>query len=362
MIDKDEWLNTPEPIEDPSPEYKILGDPDKEHREAAWRIAIGLQDVDHLRPSEYLIEVANQNIAGDINSLEARKMIDEYHHLKKTNESDARTSEADLVASRINCEIQSRTYSFNPPSFLSLHYQLFHGIYKFAGKIRDYNISKSEWVLNGDSVSYGRADKCRETLYYDIEQAMQFKFEIIEDKVFLKKVANFISNLWQNHVFGEGNTRTCAVFLIEYLKGFGFDYVNNDMFEKYSWYFRNALVRANYDNPAKGIRATTYYLERFLENLMFGTKHELHNRDIHVNNIQIAKAFDVPSASANELTMFELRVLEQIKKDPEIKQAEIAKKVGRSLRTVKSLTKSLSDKGAIKRENGKRYGYWVIKI
>ena len=134
------------------------------------------------------------------------------------------------------------------------------------------------------------------------------------------------------------------------------------MFEKHSWYFRNALVRANYENREKGIQPTTYYLERFLENLMFGTKHELHNRDIHVNNIEIAKEFDVPSTSANELTMFELRVLEQIKKDPEIKQEEIAKKVGRSLRTVKSLTKSLSDKGAIKRENGKRYGYWVVQI
>ena len=163
-------------------------------------------------------------------------------------------------------------------------------------------------------------------------------------------------------MFGEGNTRTCAVFLIEYLKGFGFDYINNDMFEKHSWYFRNALVRANYDCPAKGIKPTSYYLEQFLENLIFGAKNELHNRDIHVNNIEIAKHFNVELPAANELTMLELRVLEQIKKDPEIKQADIAKKVGRSLRTVKSLTKSLSDKGAIKRENGKRYGYWVVQI
>ena len=144
MIDKDEWLNTPEPTEDPSPEYIIMGDPDKEHREAAWRIAIGLQDVDHLRPSEYLIDVANQNIAGDITSAEAAKMIDEYHHLKNENAKYNRTSEADIVASRISAYVQRQSFTFNPPAFLNLHYELFHGIYKFAGKIRDYDISKSE--------------------------------------------------------------------------------------------------------------------------------------------------------------------------------------------------------------------------
>lgn len=357
MIDKDEWFNTPEPTEDPSPEYIIMGDPDKEHREAAWRIAIGLQDVDHLKPSEYLIDVANQNIAGDITSAQAKEMIDEYVKRKSANSPHERTSEADLVASRINQLLQSQGFTFSVGQYLSIHYYLFNGIFKFAGQFRDYEISKKEWVLDGDTVQYGLAFQLRDTINHDIEQEKKFNFEIIEDKEFVRHIAKFIANLWQIHIFGEGNTRATAVFLIKYLQHYGFDYVDNDMFEKHSWYFRNALVRANYDNPAKGIRATTYYLERFLENLMFGTKHELHNRDIHVNNIEIAKEFDVPSTSANELTMFELRVLEQIKKNPEIKQAEIAKKVGRSLRTVKSLTKSLVDKGAIKRENGKRYGY-----
>ena len=362
MIDKDEWLNTPEPTEDPSPEYIIMGDPDKEHREAAWRIAIGLQDVDHLKPSEYLIEIANKNIDGIITSIEAREMIDEYYEKKKRYSDKNRSKEADLVASRINSMIQSVGNSFSVGSYLATHHNLFKGIYEFAGKFRDYDIWKSEWVLNQETVDYSEFENLEDEVTRCIEQEKDFDFTIIEQEEYVKHMADFVAKLWKIHAFGEGNTRTTAVFFIKRLKSFGFDYINNDMFEKHSWYFRNALVRANYDNPAKGIRATTYYLELFLENLMFGTKHELHNRDIHVNNIEIAKVFDVPSASANELTMFELRVLEQIKKDPEIKQSEIAKKVGRSLRTVKSLTKSLSDKGAIKRENGKRYGYWVVQI
>lgn len=326
MIDKDEWLNTPEPAEDPSPEYIILGDPDKEHREAAWRIAIGLQEVDHLKPSEYLIDVANQNIAGDITSAQAKEIIDDYYKRKASNLTENRTNEADLVASRINQVLQSNGFTFSVGQYLSIHRHLFNGIYKFAGNFRDYEISKSEWVLNGESVTYGLAFRLRDTINYDIEEEKKFSFEFIEEQEFIKHITKFISNLWQIHIFGEGNTRATAVILIKYLQTFGFDYVNNDMFEKHSWYFRNALVRANYENQEKGIKPTTYYMEQFLENLIFGTKHELHNRVIHVNNI------------------------------------EIAKKIGRSLRTVKSLTKSLSDKGAIKRENGKRYGFWVVKI
>lgn len=362
MIDKDEWFNTPEPTEDPSPEYQIVGDPDKEHREAAWRIAIGLQDVDHLRPSEYLIDVANQNIAGDITSAEAANMIDEYVKQKTKNVKDNRTAEADLVASRINQILQSNGFTFSVGQYLSIHYHLFQGIFKFAGQFRDYEISKSEWVLNGDTVQYGSVYSLRDTINYDIEEEKNFDFEVMEAQEFLKHIAKFVANLWQIHIFGEGNTRATAVFLIKYLQSFGIDYINNDMFEKHSWYFRNALVRANYENPAEGIKPTSYYLEQFLENLIFGAKNELHNRDIHVNNIVIAKHFDVEPPAANELTMLELQVLEQVRKNPEIKQEEIAKKIGRSPRTVKTLTKSLSDKGAIKRENGKRYGYWVCKL
>lgn len=362
MIDKDEWLNTPEPTEDPSPEYQILGDPDKEHREAAWRIAIGLQDVDHLRPSEFLIDVANQNIAGEITSAKAKEMVDEYYKKKSAHSDKNRTSEADLVASRINCEIQANGFCFSAQEYLSTHYFLFKGIYKFAGKFRDYEIGKSEWVLNGESVNYGVVSRLRDNLKYDIEEEKKFNFQIIEDDVFIKHMANFISNLWQNHIFGEGNTRATAVFFIKYLHSLGFDYVNNNMFEKYSWYFRNALVRANYTNPSKGIQATTYYLEQFLRNLILGEHNELHNRDIHVNNINIAKSLEVEQAAQNNMTMYELHVINAIRKNPEITQDEIAKQIGRSVRTVKTLTKSLADKGAIKRENGKRYGYWIITL
>lgn len=362
VIDKNEWLKTKEPVEDPSPEYIILGDPDKEHREAAWRIAIGLQDVDHLRPSEFLIDIANQNIAGKITSTKAKELVDDYYKKKSAYASSNRTAEADLVASRINCELQRNGFCFSPQEYLSTHYYLFKGIYKHAGQYRDYEIAKSEWVLNGESVNYGIVSRLSDNLKYDIEEEKNFDFTIIEDDQLIKHMAKFLSNLWQNHIFEEGNTRTTAVFFIKYLRNLGFDYINNNMFEKYSWYFRNALVRANYGNIDKGIRETTYYLELFLRNLILGEHNELHNRDIHVNNIDLAKSLQVKHAAQNNMTMYELQVVNAMRNDPEITQDQIAKKIGRSVRTVKTLTKSLSKKGAIKRENGKRYGYWVVNL
>lgn len=362
MIKKNEWLSTKEPLEDPSPEYKILGDPDESHREAAWRIAIGLQDVDNLKVSDYLIDVANKNIVGEITSLEAKNIVDEYVVRQQKYNVDKRTIEADMVASRINQLLQSNGYTFSVGQYLSIHYHLFNGIYKFAGQFRNFEISKSEWVLDGESVKYGSALNLRDTIKYDIEEEKNFDFNVIDENEFIKHIAKFCANLWQIHVFEEGNTRVTAVFLIKYLQKLGFDYVNNNMFDKHSWYFRNSLVRANYDNDVKGIRSTTYYLEMFLRNIILGECNELHNRDIHVNNVLLAKEYKVKPSASNELTMYEMKVLDQLRKNPELKQADIAKKIGRSLRTVKTLTKSLSNKGAIKRVNGKRYGYWVIEI
>ena len=189
---------------------------------------------------------------------------------------DERTEEADKVSSRI-AEILSETaFSFSPNEYVSIHRKLFQGIYKHAGKIRDYNITKKEWVLDGATVMYGSASELRATLEYDFSQEKDFSYKGLSMDEIIHHLAVFVSRLWQIHIFGEGNTRTTAVFFIKYLRTLGFS-ATNDIFAENAWYFRNALVRANYTNLQKGIHETTEYLEAFLRHLLLNEKNELHN-------------------------------------------------------------------------------------
>ena len=253
---------------DPFKEYLKESEPDKAHKGYAWSTAIGLQAVDGLKPSKYLIDTAIQNIEGNITIKEAQGLIDSYYEERLVHFSDDdRTEEADKVSSRI-VEILSETaFSFSPNEYISIHRKLFQGIYKHAGKIRDYNITKKEWVLDGATVMYGSASELRATLEYDFSQEKDFSYKGLSMDGIIHHLAVFISRLWQIHIFGEGNTRTTAVFFIKYLRTLGFS-ATNDIFAENAWYFRNALVRANYTNLQKGIHETTEYLEVFLRNLL----------------------------------------------------------------------------------------------
>lgn len=268
---------------DPFKEYLKESEPDKVSKGYAWSTAIGLQAVDGLRPSKYLVETAIQNIDGKITVREAKNLIDSYYKERPVHMSDDdRTEEADKVASRI-AEILSETaFSFSPNEYISIHRKLFQGIYDHAGRIRDYNITKKEWVLDGATVMYGSASELRATLEYDFSQERNFSYKGLSMNEIIHHLAVFISRLWQIHIFGEGNTRTTAVFFIKYLRTLGF-YTTNDIFAKNAWYFRNALVRANYTNLQKGIHETTEYLELFLRNMLLNEKNELHNRNLHIS-------------------------------------------------------------------------------
>ena len=270
---------------DPFKEYLRELEPDKANKGYAWSTAIGLQAVDGLTPSKYLIDTAIQNIEGKITMKEAQSLIDSYYEERPAHLSnDERTEEADKVSSRI-AEILSETaFSFSPNEYISIHRKLFHGIYKHAGKIRDYNITKKEWVLGGATVMYGSASELRATLEYDFSQEKGFSYKGLSMDEIIHHLAVFISRLWQIHIFGEGNTRTTAVFFIKYLRTLGFS-VTNDSFAENAWYFRNALVRANYTNLQKDIHETTEYLERFLRNLLLNEKNELHNRNLHIRGL-----------------------------------------------------------------------------
>ena len=257
--------------------------PSKREKSSAWTAAIGLQQVDGLTPSKYLFETARRNIEGDITIDDAQELINSYYESKvsRANDSDD-TEEADKVASRIAKILSERAFSFSPSYLIAIHGKLFQGIYKFAGRLRNYDITKKEWVLNGDTVMYGAAFELRMALDYDFEQEREFNYKGLNMDQIVEHLANFVSRLWQIHAFGEGNTRTTAVFMIKYLRSLGFK-VDNKIFADNSWYFRNALVRANYRNLPKGISREPVFLENFFRNMLMGEHHEMKNRYLHVN-------------------------------------------------------------------------------
>ena len=276
----------PDENTDPFVEYLIAGEPGTADKAYAWQTAIGLQSVDRLKPSDYLLKTAKENIAGEISIDEAKRLIDTYYE-ENIRRQPERTEEADKVAVRIAEILSENTFVFSPAQYISIHARLFQGIYPHAGRMRDYNISKKEWVLNGATVMYGGATELRETLNYDFQAEKEFDYSGLSMSEIIAHLASFISGVWQIHIFGEGNTRTTAVFLIKYLRSLGFN-VTNDIFAKNAWYFRNSLVRANFNDLAKGIRANASYLEMFLRNLLMGENHELKNRYLHIEWPQTA--------------------------------------------------------------------------
>lgn len=269
---------------DPFKEYLKESEPDKASKGYAWSTAIGLQAVDGLKPSQYLIDTAILNIEGKITLKEAQNLINRYYEESPEHSENERTEEADKVSARI-AEILSETaFSFSANEYISIHRRLFQGIYEHAGKIREYNITKKEWVLDGATVIYGSASELRATLEYDLSQEKSFSYKGLSMDEIIRHLASFVAGLWQIHIFGEGNTRTTAVFFIKYLRTLGFS-VTNDIFAENAWYFRNALVRANYTNLQKCVYETTEYLELFLKNLLLNEKNELHNRNLHISGL-----------------------------------------------------------------------------
>lgn len=275
MLDKDSSLNFEE--------YLSASEPHKQERAYNWRTAIGLQAVDGLRVSDYLRQTAQRNIEGEITIDEAQALIKGYYQSKTKREpDDAGRQEADKVSANISRILSSQTLDFTAKGFVALHRRIFEGVFKHAGQVRNYDITKREWVLRGDTVSYLNYEDLWRALDYDITEEKDFSYRGLSGDEIVAHIAKFVSGLWQIHPFGEGNTRTTAVFVIQYLRSIGFN-VNNDLFAEKSWYFRNALVRANYKNAVQGIEYTPVYLERFFRNLLLGEQNELRNRYLLIN-------------------------------------------------------------------------------
>ena len=300
---------------DPFKEYIRQSEPSKRDKGYAWHTAIGLQAVDGLKTSKYLIDTAIKNIEGDISIDEAQELLNTYYEENPKADTEDRTEEADKVAVRIAKILSEKAFSFTPNEYISIHKKLFAGIYGHAGKLRDYNITKKEWVLNGATILYGSASELRATLDYDFAEEKKFSYKNLSMEEIIHHLAIFVSRLWQIHVFGEGNTRTTAVFFIKYLRTLGFD-VTNDIFAENAWYFRNALVRANYNDLKNGVHETTEYLELFLRNLLLDEKNELHNRSMHISGK--FKETDFESAKVD---------IENAEEDIESQKADIRNKL-----------------------------------
>ena len=284
---------------DPFKEYLRESEPNKATKGYVWSTAVGLQAVDGLKPSQYLIDTAIQNIEGKITLKEAQSLIESYYNERPVRVSDnERTEEADKVSSRIAELLSETAFSFSPNEYIAIHRKLFRGIYKHAGKIRDYNITKKEWVLDGATVIYGSASELRATLEYDFSQEKDFSYKGLSIEESIHHLALFVSRLWQIHIFGEGNTRTTAVFFIKYLRTLGF-FATNDIFAENAWYFRNALVRANYTNLQKGIHETTEYLELFLRNMLLNEHNELHNRNMYISGLLKDERVDIETSKVD---------------------------------------------------------------
>lgn len=381
-------------------EYIRNSEPAKKEKTYAWTTAIGLQQVDGLTPSKYLFETAKRNIDGEISVAEATSIIDSYYESKtdRSGNDNERTEEADKVSSRIAQILSEKSFNFSPSYLIALHGRLFAGIFKFAGKLRDYDISKKEWVLDGDSVMYGAAFELKAALDYDFEQERHFSYKKLTLEETVKHITFFVSRLWQIHAFGEGNTRTTAVFTIKYLRSLGFN-ADNELFAENSWYFRNALVRANYNNLQKGIHENPEFLEKFFRNLLLGEHNELKNRFLHIrakdfleikendknvtanygkvtannksvtqniteNNKNITvKDENISVNNKNitvKLTQTQKDILNLIKENPCITQNEIASKLNIARETVNRNMKKLQQEKIIQRLGADKNGSWKI--
>ena len=340
-------------------EYIKQGELNQVEKTKVWGTAIGLQEVDGLKPSKYLIETVKEHIEGNIDIYEVKDRINQYYEAldnRKDFEKEE-NEEADKVSVRITEILSENTFNFSIAELLNIHKRLFTNIYEGAGEFRNYNFTKKEWVLNGDTVIYSAYETIKDALNYYFEQERNFSYKDLSLDESIKHLCRFTSNIWQVHPFCEGNTRTTAVFIIKYLRTFGFN-INGDVFAKNSWYFRNSLVRANYKNFEKNIFEDTIFLEKFFYNLLTKSNYELKNRYTHIDNVQSANCEE---SNCNNYTFEEQAIINLLKNNSTITQEEIAKIINKSTRTVKTRMVEMQEKGLIERKNGKRNGEWVIK-
>lgn len=350
--------------------YIRATDPGPKERAELWQTAIGLQKVDGLEVSDYLVETAKRHIEGEVDIDGVDMLIKTYYQSDAAREIPDDVKEADEVSKNIVRELSTDAFVFSVAGLSGIHRRIFKGAMKHAGEFRKYDISKKEWVLDGASVLYGPSEDLVRTIEYDLGQERKFAYRGLSQEEIAEHLARFISDLWQIHPFPEGNTRTTAVFTIKYLRSLGYK-VENDMFKAHSWYFRNALVRANYRNVAKGVEPTIEYLVLFFRNLLFGESNVLKNRYLHIrwqvekpqNDVSeiVKPQNNVSSVMPEGLSLKETAVLKSIMADNGISIARLAETIGLSTSTIDRVIKSLKDRGILSRTGSTKQVRWIVK-
>ena len=350
--------------------YIRQGEPGAAISAEQWKTAIGLQAVDGLKPSQYLLDTARRNIEGDITMDEVQELLRSYYASAdirdKTEKND---EEADKAAANIKKILSTKTLAFNANGYIATHRRIFEGIFKHAGQLRTYDITKKEWVLHGDTVNYLNWEDLRRAIDYDIQQEKEFSYKGLSDDEKIRHLCRFTAGLWQIHPFCEGNTRTTAVFLIQYLRSIGYK-VANDMFADYSWYFRNALVRANYRNSALEIDYEHEYLERFFRNMLLGEQWVLKSRYLVVNppaeykkqprlDAQETAAGTQESTQERPATTQE-KIIQFIRQSPTTTRVQLARAVGISPDGIKKQLEKLKAAGRIRHAGPTKGGHWEI--
>lgn len=254
-------------------------------KQLEWDMAIGLQEVDNLKPSKYLEKLLQENVTGEKTIYEVEKELKEYYVEKeKNNDVNHNELECDLVSTRIVELLQEDNFELSIDYLKYVHKYLFQDVYEFAGEFRKVDFSKHERILNNDSVAYGDHKLLEQSLDYDItlEKNKNYKEMNIVDVI--NNITDFSSRIWQIHPFREGNTRTTALFIEKYLVSLGYN-VDNTLFKDKSVYFRNALVRSNYFNNYLNIKEDNSFLIKFYENLLLGKNNNLHSKDLIVEEL-----------------------------------------------------------------------------
>ena len=363
--------------------YDEAVEPGKRERAFAWATAIGLQDVDGLKPSKYLIKTAKRHIEGEITAAEARRLVDEYYETKLDHDVPADAKEADKVAARIVAIVNMPGFRLSPECLIGLHAQIFDGVFAHAGKLREVQLTKKEWVLNGDTVEYAPYFDIERSLEYDFEKEKKFRYAGLSGDAKIAHFAAFISGIWQIHPFREGNTRTTGLFAIKYLQSRGYE-VTNDLFYEKSWYFRNALVRANYENGKLNVEKTQLPLEEFFKVLLFGEEIELknrflrigadygssvaaatgklHRRDVGVKQKDVVVSpVDVAVNVVVKLTRNEDAAVHEILRDGKLTAAKLAGKLSITPRQAQRILASLKKKAGLKRRGSDKAGEWYFE-
>lgn len=345
-------------------QYIRATEPGPKERAGLWQTAIGLQKVDGLEVSDYLVDTAKKHIEGEVSIDDVDKLITTYYQSEAAREIPDGMKEADEVSKNIVRVLSEQSFSFSVQGLAGLHRRIFHGVMKHAGEFRKYNMTKKEWVLDGETVLYGPYEDLTRTIEYDLELERQFRYNGLSQLQIIEHLARFISGLWQIHPFPEGNTRTTAVFTIKYLRSMGYK-VENDMFKSHSWYFRNALVRANYRNAIKGVETTDEYLVLFLRNLLLGENNELKNRYLHIRASEVLGTHATSSQeSSQEIAVSSQEkpeiILKMLESNPNMNLQEIADKLNMTRRGVQKITDKLKSEGKLIREGSTKSGKWIV--